>query len=164
MVLSGMNRDEHIRQNIEIVSNALPGGMSVNEHEVVAQVRRAYDDILRVRCTGCAYCMPCPSGIDIPAAFKNLNNYHMFSRWESRINHALYLGIRTPEGEPRWTSGCSDCGSCEKKCPQEVPVRRVFEEVQADLEGPLVKAIAKLGRSFMNRGGSSAEESEASPA
>jgi len=161
MVLSGMNVDEHIRQNVEIVSDALPGGMSGQEHEVVARVREAYNRVLTVRCTGCAYCMPCPAGIDIPAAFKNLNDYHMFSKWESRLNHALYLGIRTPKGEPIWTDGCTDCGTCEKKCPQEIPVRATFTQVRADLEGPLVKAMARLGRAVMNRGQKSTEQIEA---
>ena len=161
MVLSGMNEDEHIRQNVKIVSDALPGGMSEQEREVVARVREAYNRVLTVRCTGCAYCMPCPAGIDIPAAFKNLNDYHMFSKWESRINHALYLGIRTPKGEPIWTEACTDCGTCEKKCPQEIPVRATFAQVRADLEGPLVKTIARLGRAVMNRGQKPTEPAEA---
>jgi predicted aldo/keto reductase-like oxidoreductase len=160
MVLSGMNEDEHIRQNVEIVADALPGGMTAQEHEVVARVREAYNRALTVRCTGCAYCMPCPAGIDIPAAFKNLNTYHMFSKWESRLNHALYLGVRTPEGEPRWTTVCTDCGTCEKKCPQEIPVRATFPQVRADLEGPLVKTIARVGRAFMNRGQKPGEQAE----
>ncbi len=85
----------------------------------------------------------------------------MFSKWESRLNHALYLGIRTPKGEPIWTDGCTDCGTCEKKCPQEIPVRATFTQVRADLEGPLVKAMARLGRAVMNRGQKSTEQIEA---
>ena len=161
MVLSGMNADQHIRENVEIVSNALPGSMSDQEHEVVARVRDAYDHVLTVRCTGCAYCMPCPAGIDIPAAFKNLNDYHMFSKWESRLNHALYLGVRAPGDEPCWTTSCTDCGACEKKCPQEVPVRATFAQVRADLEGPLVRTIARLGRAVMNRGQTSTPQEQA---
>ena len=152
LVLSGMNQDAHIRQNLQIVSDALPGGMSAREQQIVARVRDAYDQLLQVRCTACAYCMPCPAGIDIPAALKNLNNYHMFSRWGARIGHAMHLGVQTQDGRPHWTTDCTDCGKCEEKCPQNVPVRSVFKQVQKDLEGPLVKAIAAGGRAALNRG------------
>jgi predicted aldo/keto reductase-like oxidoreductase len=158
MVLSGMNNDDHVRQNLAIVEDALPGSMTAREEEIVAQVREAYSRLLTVGCTGCAYCMPCPSGIDIPAALKNLNNYHLFSKWEARIGHAMFLGIQTKDGKPHWTSDCSDCGKCEEKCPQHVQVRSMFKQVQADLERPLVKAIARGGRAFMRVSSTSADE------
>ncbi|MBN2405149.1 MAG: aldo/keto reductase [Coriobacteriia bacterium] len=151
MVLSGMNQDEHIRQNIDIVSDALPGGMTEQEERIIADVRGAYDDLLQVGCTGCAYCMPCPAGIDIPAAFKNLNDAHMFSKSSARIYHAAYMGIKTADGEPHWTSSCIDCGKCEAKCPQSIPVRTVFKQVQRELEGPLTKTIAGVGRVLLNK-------------
>ncbi len=146
LLLSGMNNEDHIRQNLAIVEDALPNSMTAEEERVVAQVREAYGRLMQVGCTGCAYCMPCPRGIDIPAAFKHLNNYHVFSKWEARINHALFLGVQTRDGKPHWTTDCSDCGACEEKCPQNVPVRKAFEQVREDLEGPLVKTIAGAGR------------------
>jgi uncharacterized protein len=151
MVLSGMNRDEHIRQNLEIVTDALPGSMTPQEEEIIARVRDAYKRLLKVDCTGCAYCMPCPAGIDIPAAFKNLNNYHMFSKWGARISHAMFLGIQTQDGMPHWTTDCRDCGRCEERCPQGLQVRTIFKQVQEDLEGPLVRAIARGGRVALRR-------------
>jgi uncharacterized protein len=149
LVLSGMNDDGHIGQNLRIVEDALPNSMTSEEQEIVARVRDAYDRLMQVGCTGCAYCMPCPRGIDIPAAFKNLNNYHVFSKWEARIYHALFLGVQTKDGKPHWTTDCSDCGTCEEKCPQNVPVRKAFEQVRDDLEGPLVKTIAAVARKTM---------------
>ncbi len=152
LLLSGMNRDEHVRQNLEIVSDSLPGGMTAQEEQIVARVRAAYNEVLQVRCTACAYCMPCPGGIDIPAAFKNLNNYHMFSKWGARVGHSMFLGVQTQDGKPHWTTDCTDCGKCEERCPQSIPVRTVFERVQKDLEGPLVKMMAVGGRTVLNRG------------
>ena len=146
LVLSGMNVDDHVRENIRIVEDALPNSMTPAEEEIVERVRAAYTRLQQVGCTGCAYCMPCPKGIDIPAAFKHLNNYHNFSKWEARINHALMLGVQTKDGKPHWTTDCSDCGTCEEKCPQNVPVRATFKQVQEDLEGPVVKSIARFGR------------------
>lgn len=153
MVLSGMNRPDHILQNIEIVSDSLPNGMSSAELAVIDNVRDAYNALLQVGCTGCAYCMPCPAGIDIPAAFKNLNNMHMFNKkFSSRISHAQFLGMNTADGRPHWTSGCIDCGRCEEKCPQHIEVRETFAQVQRELEVPSTKIIAALGRTFSGKG------------
>jgi len=152
LLLSGMNVDAHIDENIRIACDAPPSGMNEAELAIIDRVRATYRELLQVDCTGCAYCMPCPEGIDIPAAFKNLNNRHMFGRLEPTLFHAAYLGIQTPDGQPHWTSSCVDCGKCEGKCPQHIPIREKFALVQRDLEGPLVKSIAWLGRTMMGGG------------
>jgi len=90
--------------------------------------------------------MPCPAGINIPAAFSNLNEYHMYSKAGARLHHAMHLGIQTDDGKPHWTTDCIDCGACEEKCPQNIPVRQVFKQVQNDLEGPSTKALAGVAR------------------
>ena len=151
VVLSGMNCMDHIKENIAVVEDALPGSMTEKETKIIGDVRNTYNKLLQVGCTGCSYCLPCPAGIDIPAAFANLNNFHMFSKTESRVYHANYLGIQTRDGKPHWTSSCINCGKCEKRCPQNIPVRSYFPRIQKDLEVPLVKAIAAIGRKFVNR-------------
>jgi predicted aldo/keto reductase-like oxidoreductase len=152
VVLSGMNEQAHVDENIRVASEALPDGMSAQEREIVARVRDAYRELLQVDCTGCAYCMPCPAGIDIPAAFENLNSYHMFGWLQPTLFHAMYLGMGAKDGQPRWTTACTDCGKCERACPQGIRIRETFPQVQRDLEGPLVKSIAWLGRKFTGGG------------
>ena len=68
------------------------------------------------------------------------------------MGHSMFLGVQTQDGKPHWTTDCTDCGKCEERCPQSIPVRTVFEHVQKDLEGPLVKMIAVGGRTVLNRG------------
>lgn len=149
LVLSGMNDDNHIAENLRIAQDSLALGMSEDDLGIINKVRDKYNELLQVGCTGCAYCMPCPAGIDIPAAFKNLNNFHMFSKFEARMYHLSYLGVQTPDGKPHWTDSCINCGKCESRCPQDIPVRDIFRRVQKDLEGPGVKAIASAARFFM---------------
>ena len=48
LVLSGMNNDEHIRQNLAIVEDALPNGMTAEEEQIVARVRDAYNRLMQV--------------------------------------------------------------------------------------------------------------------
>lgn len=151
VVLSGMNNEENIRENIKIASEAFPDSLSDTEMGIIENVRKTYQDIMQVGCTGCAYCMPCPAGINIPGAFKNLNNYHMFSKFEARVYHMGYAGVRTEDGKPHWTSTCLNCGQCEKKCPQGIKIREEFKHVQRDLEGAGIKATANIARRIMNR-------------
>lgn len=149
VVLSGMNVDEHINENIRIASESLPGGLTKEELSVVDGVREKYLEIMKVGCTGCRYCMPCPAGINIPLTFKNLNNFHMFGKTEARMQHMAYAGMMTSDGKAHWTSSCRDCGKCEQACPQGIHIREEFKEVQRDLEVPFVKAVAAVGRAFV---------------
>lgn len=148
LVLSGMNDDDHIKENIKICSDSFINGMTAEEVDVTKQVRDKFNELQQVGCTGCAYCLPCPVGIDIPAAFKNLNNYHMFSKPLGIMYHINYLGMAADDGKAHWTNSCINCGKCEEKCPQFIPVREKFKLVQRDLETPFVKSVAAIGRSF----------------
>ena len=150
VVLSGMNNEENITENIKIASEAYPNSLTGPEMDIIEKVRKTYHDIMQVGCTGCAYCMPCPAGINIPGSFKDLNNYHMFSKFQARIYHLGYAGVRMQDGRPHWTSTCLNCGQCERRCPQNIKIREEFKHVQKDLEGGAVKAIAAVARRVMN--------------
>ena len=149
MVLSGMNVDSHIDENLRVTSDALPDSMSEKEVAVISRVRDKYLELMEVGCTGCGYCMPCPAGIDIPGAFKDLNNYKMFGKAQAKLYHMAYSGIMTEDGKPHWTKSCIDCGKCEKACPQGIEVRNEFKKVQKSLEGPGIRAVSSIGRLFI---------------
>lgn len=151
LVLSGMNDEEHIKENISIASDAIPNCMTDEEMSIVNRAREKYLEIMQVGCTGCAYCMPCPAKINIPGAFKNLNEYHMFGKIQPLVFYTLNEGISTEDGAPHWTSNCIDCGKCEKACPQNIEVRKEFKKVQKNLEGPGVKNVAAIGRFFTGK-------------
>lgn len=149
MVLSGMNDDAHIDENLKVASEAFPNSLTDEEHKIINKVRDKYLELMQVGCTGCGYCMPCPAGINIPNGFKNLNNYYMFGKMQPKIYHMAYHGILTEDGKPHWTTDCIDCGQCEKACPQFIKVRQEFKKIQKDLETPAIKTIASLGRVFI---------------
>jgi len=151
-VLSGMNNEDHIDENIKVANEALSGSFTNNELITIENFRTTYLKSMKIGCTGCAYCMPCPSNINIPNALLNLNNYYMSSKFEAKIIHMLNAGIQTSDGKPHWTETCINCGACEKKCPQGLKIRKAFEPVQKDLEGPGIKILAKIARGVMNRG------------
>ncbi|MFO7612334.1 MAG: aldo/keto reductase [Clostridia bacterium] len=150
MVLSGMNEDRHIQENLRIAADALPGSLSRHEIDVISRVRQKYLELMQVSCTGCGYCLPCPAGINIPGVFRDLNNYHMFGKFEAKLYHMAYSGIMTDDYSPHWASSCIDCGKCEEACPQGIKVRNELLKVRRDLEGPVVKGLAAAGRFFIN--------------
>ena len=149
LVLSGMNELEQIQENTEITSRAKANGMSGAELETVNRVRDKYLELMRVGCTGCGYCMPCPAGINIPDTFKYYNSYHMFKNGRSKMDYMQFAGVKTVDGKPHWTTSCIDCGKCEKACPQNIEVRKEFINVRKDMEGIGTKIAAAVMRPIM---------------
>ena len=151
LVLSGMNDIAQIEENIKTASDAQPNSLSQVEIDTVTSVRDAYLKIMKVGCTGCGYCMPCPAGINIPDVFKRYNNYHMRGKFQAKLGYMAFEGILVSDGRPHWTSSCIDCGQCEKACPQHIAVRKTFEDVRKEMEGPVIKAAAAAARVITGR-------------
>ena len=124
VVLSGMNRMEHIEENLRIADEAKPNSLSAKEKEVIARVRGTYLSRLKVGCTDCGYCMPCPFGVDIPANFRHYNEGFLFQDMiEAKNNYRLYLD------EKKRAAQCTACGKCRKACPQSIDIPARLKEV-----------------------------------
>ena len=92
VVLSGMNDEIHIAENIRTCEDALPGSMTTGELATIEKVAATYRKLIKVGCTGCSYCMPCPSGVNIPQCFSLYNDYHMgLNRMMSRGFYGMHL-------------------------------------------------------------------------
>jgi predicted aldo/keto reductase-like oxidoreductase len=149
VVLSGMNVDGHIEENIRVASDSEPNSLSEDELKTVEKVKQKYHELLEIGCTSCRYCLPCPAGIDIPYAFHSYNDYHMFGKLKKKVMYAVVVAFNSKI--PTWTSTCTDCGRCEKACPQNIEIRRQFKKVKKDLEGPGIKLLAAIARPIVNR-------------
>lgn len=148
VVLSGMNNDANVRENIATVETALPNSMTAEELAVVAEVKSNYH--FRIDCTGCAYCMPCPMGINIPLAFSYWNKDGIDGGMMSKMYHSVMAGISTFDGKKHWASSCKGCGACEKKCPQHLPIQASMKQVHKDLETPFWRAASVVMKPFMS--------------
>ena len=146
LVLSGMNDMAHIDENLAVADKARPGMLSKQELGIVHAARDAFRGAMAISCTGCAYCMPCPQGINIPGALKNLNDFHMFGKFAARVAHWQHTGMRTEDGTPRWAGTCTECGACEKQCPQNLQIIDALKQVDKKLEGPFGKIVSAAGR------------------
>lgn len=147
-VLSGMNEEEHIEENIRIAGKALPNSLTDEELKLINRARDKFRELNKVDCTGCRYCMPCPSGVDIPLSFEVYNNYHMFGRrlYHKLLGHMLLAGI---EGDSYFPSLCTECRQCAEKCPQHLDIPVLLKDVSRDFEGRLSKTIFWLMLVFL---------------
>ncbi len=137
MILSGMNDEAQIRENISIAQNACANSLTDDELRRVGRVSRKYQELIKVGCTACGYCMPCPSNVMIPLCFEEYNRLHMFgARDEVRFTYALRLSGVVFGEAPGYASQCTRCGACLEKCPQHIEIPDVLAEVAAELEGP----------------------------
>lgn len=136
VVLSGMNEEAHIDQNLAIAEQARPGSLTGAELALVDRVARTYKELMAVGCTGCGYCLPCPMGVQIPKCFDIYNKMHMFGNADvAKFRYAVSTGGVVGTGEPGFASQCVACGNCLEKCPQHIAIPDVLEKVVAELEG-----------------------------
>ncbi|MDR3120931.1 MAG: aldo/keto reductase [Clostridiales bacterium] len=138
--LSGMNDESHIEENTRIASEIgnAAADLSATEHRMIAVVKEFFDRHLRVPCTGCAYCMPCPFGVDIPTCFSWYNRYGVRKSFFAKAQYIIATeGV--VNGQPSKASLCRNCGTCEKRCPQQIPIRSQLKAVAAEMEGALLR-------------------------
>jgi hypothetical protein len=84
-------------------------------------------------CTGCGYCMPCPKGIDIAAIFKFYNHARVYGLHEHARKSYANIQTRAARGKGAAADACAECEACEKKCPQNLPIREQLKEAHAAL-------------------------------
>jgi hypothetical protein len=150
VILSGMNEETHIEENLTVADNAYPNSLTKAELQLVKKVERKYRELMKVGCTGCRYCMPCPSGVNIPFCFEDYNNLYMSGDAEgAKFHYAVRLSGVLSVGEPEFASRCVQCGECLEKCPQHIDIPTILESVVEELEGPdLEKRVAMAKQVF----------------
>ena len=129
-VLSGMNSEDMVNENIRIASEAEPGHLTEEDLKIVEQIKQIIREREKVGCTGCRYCMPCPKGVDIPGNFYYYNLMYVDKKSSARFEFAQNMGMRK---EPGFASQCVSCGKCEQHCPQHINIREKLKEADHEL-------------------------------
>ncbi len=151
VVLSGMNEEAHIEENMAIADRAEPGSLTPAECDLIDKAAATYQTLMKVGCTGCGYCLPCPENVRIPAAFEMLNKMHLFGNEnEARFGYAVRMSGVLTGTAPAFASQCVQCGECLEKCPQNLDIPTFLAEAVRDLEGDgleeRVEAVKKMLR------------------
>ena len=152
VVLSGMNEEAHVEENLKVAGEAYPNSLTETELQLVSRVEQKYRELMKAGCTGCRYCMPCPAGVNIPACFDAYNNLHMSGNAdEAKFMYAASLGGALG-GAPGFASQCVQCEECLEKCPQHLEIPTLLEAVVAELEGPdLEQRVAMAKQLFAKK-------------
>ncbi len=114
-VLTGSSSLAQLADHTRIADQGVAKSLTAAEHALIEEVRQAYRKLLKIDCTGCAYCMPCPNGVNIPQNFTMYNDSFLFKGAE--MNAFFYNRMLTPEQR---ASGCQECEICMEKCPQKI--------------------------------------------
>lgn len=127
VVLSGMSSLEQVIDNIKAVdSQGEANSMTKIEKQVIEDLSKEFKSKIKVNCTGCKYCLPCPKSVQIPLCFELLNSSSMFN--DIKKAKDMYNGFLVSEGSD--ASNCVECGACEQKCPQHINIIEKLKEVR----------------------------------
>ncbi len=144
-VLSGMNSLEMVEENVKTAEASAPGCLTESDRTLVEKVKEEIAKSVKVGCTGCGYCMPCPKGVDIPGTFLCYNA--MYSEGK-RAARADYLRCTAFRRDTASASQCIGCGKCESHCPQQIPIRQELKNAAGELETIAYRAAKTAIRLF----------------
>lgn len=142
-VLSGMNSCEMVTENLRIADETKAGDFTEEDFALIEKVKKEIQKTVKVGCTGCGYCMPCPMGVDIPETFRCYNNYYAEGKGAAKREYMQCTLFRKDHSN---ASGCIGCGKCETHCPQQIPIRKELKEAAARLEDVKFSIVKKAIR------------------
>ncbi len=130
-VLSGMNSLEMVEQNVKTACESPVGCLTESDRRLIEQVKEEIAKKVKVGCTGCGYCMPCPHGVDIPGTFRCYNAMYSEGKQGGRKEYLQCTAFRKDTSS---ASQCISCGKCETHCPQQIPIRKELKQAAKELE------------------------------
>lgn len=142
VVLSGMNSMEMLDENIRIASEVEAEELTPKDMEMFEEVKAAISGKVKIPCTGCGYCSPCPRGVDIPGAFRCYNASYTDGYANGLREYLMCTTMRSGEKKSK-ASLCVECGKCEIHCPQGIEIRKELKKVKKRFENPVYK-LAEL--------------------
>jgi uncharacterized protein len=118
---SGMSTMQQLEENVRTAGAFEPSESKFQEMcEGLDRLRAKLGDRF---CTGCRYCMDCPSGVDIPHLMWVHNNWKTFGLADWAREELTRMA------KEKRAENCNQCGACEKKCPNQLPIRERLQEL-----------------------------------
>ena len=133
VALSGMSDLPQIEENARAADRWAE--MSEAERAAINRLVEKNENLADLYCTGCGDCMPCPKGVHIPENFRYMNWNRVWG-----LEKAAKEAYARLNEEATWTEwagrieglpadACDQCGECEPRCPQNVPIVEQLQEV-----------------------------------
>lgn len=145
-VLSGMNSMEMILENTNTASTTFHGDLNEADQSMLEEVSNAINEKMKIKCTGCGYCVPCPKGVDIPGAFASYNRRFTEGKTGAFMD---YIKCTAAKKDATSASNCINCGKCQKHCPQGIQIPIELTKVAKEFENPIYKIARKFFKKSM---------------
>lgn len=124
VMLSGMSSLSQLEENIKIFNDESLNELSDRESNLINDISDEYNSLIKYSCTGCNYCMPCPSRLEIPRILRYLNDWEVYEQNPStKLEYTTWIAPGTH------ASDCIGCKECESKCPQGLPISIAMNEM-----------------------------------
>jgi len=127
-ILSGMTTMQQVKDNLEYADRSYVGMLTPDDKKLIQRVQDKFKEYSSIPCTKCAYCMPCPIGIDIPVAFDLYNITCMSDELDG--SEEMNKSASELFGERFPSKLCIGCKKCEKHCPQFIEISSLMPKVQ----------------------------------
>lgn len=123
VALSGMNSVEMVEENAATASDETP--LTEDERRRIEAMLEENRRLADLYCTGCGYCMPCPNGVNIREVFRLMNLHRVWGLTELARQRYRELSSGSEVSD---ATVCVECGECEPKCPQNIPIIEQLKE------------------------------------
>ena len=158
-VLSGMGSLDQIKENMAIAGRVEIDSLSEDERDVLKQAQDIFDSMMKINCTGCGYCLPCPKGVNIPDCFKIYNEKYLFNKKGiGPISNAMmnyYMVVGGVANKQASAGLCNHCGRCKKLCPESLDIPNELDTVRSEFElfgfNYQIKFVNKIAMPSINR-------------
>ena len=147
-VLSGMNSLEMVQENCRIAAATEVHSLTEEDAALYEEIRTIIRKSVKIGCTECRYCMPCPQGVAIPDIFRAYNRMYTEGKSNGRNDFMMTVALRK---DPGFTEKCIRCGKCTSHCPQNLAIPDLLGQAQKELLPPLYRAGTAIARKFLNR-------------
>ena len=141
VVLSGMNSVDMVIDNVETASSSHVGDLLPEDEAMLKKAVEIIRRKMKVPCTGCSYCVPCPKQVDIPGIFAAYNRRFTEGKFRALTDYFMCTTLRQNSTA---ASNCVGCGKCKSHCPQGIDIPKELETVQKDMEGTIYKIAKSL--------------------
>ena len=120
--LVGFNSEAHVAAAVGALDRFVP-----HPPDHLEAIRAAIQKDFNEMCTGCGYCLPCPQGIPIPR-YMDIHNLVQLKASDDDIRARFkYHWDMTPAK----AAECVECGLCESRCTQHLPIIQRLRKVAA---------------------------------
>ncbi|MDR2504493.1 MAG: aldo/keto reductase [Oscillospiraceae bacterium] len=144
VILSGMNGDDQLTDNLRTADSIEPRELTSAELTAYAEAVKIFRESYKIPCTGCGYCLPCPQGINIPGCFASHNASYAIGRVTGFVQYVTSTGANRVTAST--ASKCAACGKCARHCPQNIDIPNRMKDVARRMEPLYMKLVIKAIR------------------